>query len=153
MINRREVISMRNMEMLFQEIKKATGVEDIGYHKIKDGRLNPVYKSKTGEVDLERWIEVHSKNPVYIANNTVLQEVIEAKKPIVVNDVKADHRSTEEFILFGIDSLMVVPIIKDNEVFGIIPIVSVGKIHNFTSSEAVECEEIVKKYYSNLIEE
>lgn len=142
---------MKNIDNLFQEIREATGVEDIGYHRIKNEKLNPIYKSKTGELELEKWIEIHSQNPVYIANNLILQEIVKDKKTIVINDVKADYRSTQDVTLFGIDSLMMIPVIKEDIVIGIVPIVSIGKIHNFSDDDVIKCETLVRKYYDFLI--
>lgn len=136
---------MTNIDLLFDEIKEITGVEDIGFHKIKDGKLNPVYKSKTGELELEKWIGLHSQNPVLISNNLILQEIMNMKKTIIINDIKSDYRSTKDVTLFGLDSLMMIPLIKKDEVVGVIPIVSIGRIHNFTQEQKQKCEEIINK--------
>lgn len=137
---------IEKIDELFEKIKKATSIEDIGYHQIKDGKLNPVYKSRTGEVALEKWKTVHAQSPVFIKENLILQQVINSKKTEVVCDVKADERSGSEFFLFGIDSIIVIPVIRSSEIIGIVPIVSIGKIHNFTQNEIKECEELVEAY-------
>lgn len=134
------------MDELFEKIKEITTIEDIGYHEIKDGKLEPIYKSKSGELSLEEWKEIHAKNPVFIKNNPILQEAIIAKKTIVISDVKVDKRSTKDVFLFGIDSIMIIPIISNNEVIGIVPIVSMGKVHRFFENEVRKCEELVEEY-------
>lgn len=139
-------MEISKINALFKKIKELSGVEDIGYHQICDGKLNPVYKSKTGEVALEKWKAVHAKSPVIIGENEILQQVIKSKKTEVICDVKADKRSGEEFFLFGIDSIMVIPVIKNDEVTGIVPIVSIGKIHKFSENEINDCEELVEVY-------
>lgn len=134
------------MDQLFAEIKEITEIEDIGYHEIKDGKLHPIYKSKTGGVSLEEWKMIHDKNPVFIKDDIILQEIITEKRTVVVSEVKVDNRSGSAFLLFGIDSIMVIPVIRNNEVIGIVPIVSMGKVHKFSKNESQRCEELVDRY-------
>lgn len=134
------------MDELFEKIKEITEIEDIGYHAIKGGKLDPIYKSKAGGVSLEEWKKIHSKNPVFIKDDIILQEIMTEKRTVVVSDVKADNRSGSAFLLFGIDSIMVIPVIRNNEVIGIVPIVSIGKVHKFTKNELKRCEELVADY-------
>ena len=98
------------MDELFEKIKEITDIEDIGYHEILDGKLDPIYKSKTGELSLEEWKRIHAKNPVFIKDDIILQVIIMEKRTVVVSDVKADNRSGSAFFLFGIDSIMVIPL-------------------------------------------
>lgn len=141
------------MEELFEKLQNLTGISDIGFHQIKNEKLNPIYKSKTGDVDLEKWKEVHSKNPVYIKDTPVLQDVIKHKKPIFILDTQKDTRSSNEFFLFGIDSILIIPIIKDKEVIGILCIVSVGEIRNVADAVILKCVDIVKDYEHCIIEQ
>jgi len=134
------------MDELFEKIKELTGIEDIGYHEINDGKLDPIYKSKTGEVSLEEWKKIHAKNPVFIKDDIILQEIMTEKRTVVVSDVKADNRAGSAFLLFGIDSIVVIPVIRNNEVIGIVPIVSMGKVHRFSKNEVQKCEELVEHY-------
>lgn len=137
---------MNKMDELFQKIKEITHIEDIGYHEIKDGKLDPLYKSKTGDLSLEEWKMIHAKNPVFIKDDIILTDIMTEKRIIVVSDVKEDNRSGSAFFLFGIDSIMVIPVIRNNKVIGIVPIVSMGKVHKFSKYEVQRCKELIDQY-------
>lgn len=134
------------VDELFEKIKEITGIEDIGYHQVMEGKLNPIYKSKTGELSLEEWKAIHAQNPVYIKGDSILQEVVMEKRTVVISDVRAEKRSSSAFFLFGIDSIIVIPVVRKNEVIGIVPIVSIGKIHSFSENDIQKCKELIEYY-------
>lgn len=137
----------RNLEELFKRIQEVTNVQDVALHLFKDGKLNPVQKTQTDQLGIERWKEVHGKNPVYIKNVGILTEIMEEPKTIVIDDTKNDNRSANEFFFFGIESILVIPVIKESIAKGIIVVASIGKLHNFTQEEISRCEELVREFF------
>jgi acetolactate synthase-1/2/3 large subunit len=62
---------------------------------------------------------------------------------VVVNDVKTDKRSADAFFLFGLSSILVVPVVLKDVVTGIYCIGSIGKQHIFSDEEVKKCNEII----------
>lgn len=134
---------------LFIEIEKVTNAEDIGYHRIVDGKLNPVYKTQTDVLGIEKWKTVHGQNPVYVKDTFILREITTKKQPIEIYDTKNDTRSADAFFLFGIDSIMIIPVVREDEVKAIICIASIGKYHQFTKEEMETCSKLADDYLKN----
>lgn len=89
---------MERLALLFEALERLTGVADIAYHEIREGRLNPVLKTKTDHLGVERWKSVHAQNPVYIEHDRLLRELMaHPQTAAVVQDVKNDPRSADEF--------------------------------------------------------
>ncbi len=133
---------------LFDELVQVKGVRDIGYHLIADGRIHPILKTNTDQLGVEKWKQTHAAAPVYVDQDLILKDVTRNPRNIVVQDVKKDIRSSEEFFLFGIDSIMVLPVLKGSNVKGIIVVASIGALHHFTEEEIKQSESLVEKYKS-----
>jgi acetolactate synthase-1/2/3 large subunit len=85
------------LDELFSKIADATKVIDVAYHEIVNGRLNPIHKTDTSLLGIENWKSEHKKNPVYINETPILQEIITEKKTISIADTHSDSRSANEF--------------------------------------------------------
>lgn len=133
---------------LFKKIQDTTGIKDVGYHEIKDGRLHPIYKTKTTILEAEKWKDIHAQNTVYIKEHRILMKIVEEKRSIAISDVSNDELSSNAFFLFGIDSILVVPIKQNENVKGIICIASIGQSHEFTIDEIEKCESLIQDYMS-----
>ncbi len=144
------MLSIKEFNTLFEEIKNVTGLADVGYHEIRDGRLHPVYKTSTDTLDLKKWKSTHSQHPILIEKTEILMQIVGQRRPAIVNDVKSDIRSDDAFFLFGIDSILIVPVIEMEVVAGIYCIGSIGKLHNFTEEEVSKCEEIINDSRSSI---
>ncbi len=137
------------LEELFQKISEVTTVEDVGYHRIEEGRLKPFYKTQTDILGIEKWKTVHGQNPVYVKDTFILREITTKKQPIEIYDTKNDTRSADAFFLFGIDSIMIIPVVREDEVKAIICIASIGKYHQFTKEEMETCSKLADDYLKN----
>lgn len=131
---------------LFEEITKITTVKDVGYHRVAQGRLNPFYKTSTDILGIEKWKTVHGQNPVYVKDTYILREITEQKQPIEIYDIDNDTRSADAFFLFGIKSIMIIPVVRLEEVKAIICIASIGELHQFTDDEMKKCCELANEY-------
>jgi GAF domain-containing protein len=138
------------LKELFNQIRKVTKVEDIGYHRIVDGKLMPVYKTQTDVLGIEKWKTVHGQNPVHVKGTRILEEVFEKKQPVEIYDTKNDERSADAFFLFGVDSIMIIPIVRSEEVKAIVCIVTIGKLHQFTQDEMIQCTKLVEQYLPDI---
>lgn len=137
------------LEELFEKISSVTKLTDIGYHRVEEGRLKPIYKTQTDILGIEKWKTVHGQNPVYIEDTFILREVRDTKKPVDIYDTNNDPRSAEAFFLFGVDSILVIPVIRQNELKAIVCIVSIGELHNFTQDEIQQCTKLVEESLGN----
>ncbi|ANS73580.1 hypothetical protein AWM70_02460 [Paenibacillus yonginensis] len=139
---------MEQLPLLFEELSRLTGVPDIAYHQIVEGHLEPVLKTKTDHLGIEKWKQTHAANPVYIENDKLLQSIIARPHTAVVQDVKNDPRSVDEFFLFGIDSIMILPVVEEGTVEGIVVVASIGQLHYFGQEEIQRAERLVEQYRS-----
>ncbi|WFD09289.1 GAF domain-containing protein [Tepidibacter hydrothermalis] len=138
---------VKKLEELCTKLYEITKIEDIGYHQISNGKLNPIYKMNTSQLSAEKWKEVHSQKTVYVKNDPVLTEIVSTKKAIVMSDIDdADEVTKNTYSLFGINSIFVIPSIKNDGVDGIVVIASIGTPHNFTDEEVSQCIKLVDKY-------
>lgn len=137
---------MERLASLFAELERLTGVADIAYHQIRDGYLTPVLKTKTDHLGVEKWKSVHAQNPVYIERDRLLRNMMVHTQTTVVQDVKNDPLSSDEFFLFGIDSIMVIPVLNRETVEGIVVVASIGQLHHFTAAEISRAEQLVAEY-------
>lgn len=135
---------------LFSKIAEVTNLTDIAYHRIKDGRLNPVHKTNTDVLGIDKWKKGHAENPVYIDKTLVLRQIVGGEKYIHIANTKQDKRSSEAFFFFGVDSILIVPVHGESEtdIKGIICIVSINELHDFSKEQIDKCVDIVKKYES-----
>lgn len=138
------------LDDLFQGIYEITGVKDVGYHRLVDGRLKPVHKTQTDILGIEKWKIVHGQNPVYVNETFILREIVEKQQPVEIYDVNNDSRSAGAFFLFGIDSIMIIPVVREEVVKAIICIASIGALHQFTSEEMNACCKLADKYLKDL---
>lgn len=125
-------------------LTKLTGIEDVGYHRILSDRLNPIIKSNNGEITEEDWLKHHTDNPALIANNPLLVELLRTKKRVYIKDTSI--LSSADLDSFTICSVYVFPIVIDDEVIGVIPIVSIGIVNNLKDETILECELAINKY-------
>lgn len=137
------------LKKLFEEISTITKATDIGYHRIVDGKLSPVYKTQTDVLGIERWKTVHGQNPVSVKGTCILEELFEKMSPVEIYDKNTDKRAADAFFLFGVDSIMVLPVIHENEIKGIVCVVTIGYLHQFTEEEMVRCNDLVRQYLNN----
>lgn len=137
------------LKELFEEIGKVTKVEDIGYHRIVDGRLIPVYKTQTDVLGIEKWKTVHGQNPVHVKGTRILEDVFSKKKPVEIYDTNNDERAADAFFLFGVDSIMIIPVVRNEEVKAIVCTVTIGRLHQFTQDEMTTCSKLVEQYLTD----
>jgi acetolactate synthase-1/2/3 large subunit len=142
---------MKDIDLLFDRIREATGIEDIGYHKIENGKLKPIHKTNTDILGIEKWKKVHAEHPVYINETKILMQVINTKKPVFINDTNNNPLSADAFFLLGVDSIIIVPILNEDNVRGIICIVSIGKVREFSLQEVSKCESLVNRHLGHLL--
>ncbi|MBB6734492.1 GAF domain-containing protein [Cohnella sp. CBP 2801] len=139
------------LQELFGRLEQITNVQDIAYHRIKEGKLSPVLKTRTDHLGNEKWKSVHAASPVLVENDQLLREMVRNPKPVFVQDVKNDPRSAEEFFLFGIDSILILPVTDGSAVRGIVVVASIGRLHSFTEQEVRQAEELVEQYREILL--
>jgi len=140
------------LDELFSKIVDVTKVIDVAYHEIAEGKLNPIHKTDTSLLGIETWKKEHKKNPVYIDRTPILQEIVTVKKTIAIADTHSDSRSANEFFFFGIQSIMIIPVIKADTVVGIVVVPSIKSPHFFTPKEIEDCNELVNHYMPKYFE-
>lgn len=145
------VVKMKEkLNRLFEKVSKVTKINDIAYHEIRDGRLNPVHKTQTDVLGVEKWKKVHAQNPVYIKDTAVLLEIHKKCASIAINDTKTHNLTSDAFFLFGIDSILIAPVINNETLKGIVCIASIGKTHNFSDEDISKCTQLVSDFSDDL---
>lgn len=139
-------MDLERLGELFEELERLTGVRDIACHRIEGGRLHPVLKTKTDKLGVEKWKSVHAESPVYVERDRLLSDLVRDPRPIAVQDVKNDPRSASEFFLFGIDSILILPVMEEAVVKSIVLVASIGELHEFTGEEIGQAQRLVEGY-------
>lgn len=134
---------------LFEKISEVTKVEDIGYHRVIDGKLVPYYKTQTDVLGINHWIKVHGENPVSVKGTCILEELFSTMSPVEIYNTKTDKRAADAFFLFGVDSIMIIPVISNEEIKGIVCTVAIDYLHQFTKEEISQCHSFVKQYLND----
>ncbi|MCB2289685.1 hypothetical protein LGK97_07900 [Clostridium sp. CS001] len=134
----------KSFYVLCDILTNLTGIEDIGYHRIFLDRLQPVIKSHDGKITQDEWIKKHTDNPVLVANNPMLVELLCSKKKVYIKD--ASLSSTNDMDFFEVHSVYMFPIVIANEVVGVIPLVSIGTVNSLKDELILECELAIKKF-------
>lgn len=133
-----------NMQNLFEKLVIMSGIEDVGYHKIKNGKLIPISKANTGKITEEAWKAQHHANPVIIENDLQLKKLMEIKKSVFIRDCSIN--STKALDSFAVHSMYTFPVIKNKEVIGIIVMVSIGEKKELTDEIILQCEQLINLY-------
>ena len=135
---------MQKMKGLFSDIILISGIEDIGYHEIKDNTLKPLTKSKVGKISEEDWIKQHLKNTVDISTDPVLKTLMSTKRPVYIKDCTTN--STKALDSFSVRSVYMYPILKSGEVEGVIVLASIGEKKELSEETLNKCEELIHRY-------
>ncbi|MCI1946345.1 GAF domain-containing protein [Clostridium luticellarii] len=130
---------------LLETLKKITGVDSTGIHRIQGDRLYPVSIIDCDKIDNEGWKSVHKREKVSVSEDPVLKRVVKGHT-VVINDVAADRNSSPEFKLFGIKSIAVFPLFKFDKVVGIAVIPSLDKKLYFDDEMINRCEFTIKEF-------
>lgn len=76
------------LDELFEKISEVTSLKDVAYHQIKEGKLNPIHKTSTDTLSIDKWKSGHYGNPVYIKDTFILQEIVRTKDYVAISDTK-----------------------------------------------------------------
>jgi hypothetical protein len=140
------------LQRLFDELKAVLHTAEFGYHSIVDGSLVPVYKNDTEGLKLEKWRAYHANDPVIIKDDIILTELLKTKKSISIDNTNNNIYYSSSYKAFGIFSIYLVPIIKDDNVVGFVDMPVMGKYYSFKKDLKEQCELIIKRYNELLIE-
>ena len=129
---------------LFNKLTTLTSLQDIGYHKMVDNKLSPVMKSRIGKITEKEWMQRHFDNPVSIEDDFLISKVVATKRTVHVKDFK--EFSNEGMNSFSIHSVYMFPVVLNNEIKGIIAVVSIGKTVILSEETINKCEELINSY-------
>jgi acetolactate synthase-1/2/3 large subunit len=139
------------LQRLFDELKTVLHTDEFGYHAIVDGRLVPVYKNDTEGVKLEKWKTYHANNPVIVKEDIVLTELVKTKKSISIDNTKDNSEYSSRYRDFNIFSIYLVPVIKVDNIVGLIDMPVMGRYYSFKNDIKEQCELIIRRYNELLI--
>jgi GAF domain-containing protein len=137
------------LDTLFKELYEITGIVDIAYHEIEEGKLFPVYKTQTKKLSNETWQEKHAEYKVKVQGTAVLERIVDSGEFFAINSVKDDPMSVEEFFAFGIESILIFPVKKDVETVATVIVASINEIHVFADQEIQQCKVLVDEFERN----
>lgn len=117
-----------SLDICFHYLGKVLNNYNIGIHlldPIANRRIKPTKLSKNSDWTEEDWLKTHNKISLDESNDAVFQEVIATKKAVLIPDVFADDRPNHELCRnFGIQGLLMLPLVAMGEVLGAIPVVN-----------------------------
>ena len=129
----------------FYYMEKTTNSQDIGIHLYneKEQVLKP-YHLSSANVTEEMWKGTHKREiSLHIKDDLLFYEVVVNQKAVAIVDVFADPRPNHHACkTFGIQSLLVVPLVAKGSVFGIIAVPSINTTRTYTESEIEFCQSI-----------
>ncbi|MGX9134240.1 sensor domain-containing phosphodiesterase [Rummeliibacillus sp. JY-2-4R] len=128
------------IDRCFFYLVKVLGTHDIGLHlldPIAFEKLKPMTLSKDSDLTEEEWILKHQLANVDISNDAVMQEVYKTHKAVFIPDVTKDDRPNKVACEnFGINSLLMMPLISMGENLGQFCIANLGdeEIHHIENT-------------------
>ena len=134
---------------LFDKLTTLTSLQDIGYHKMLDNKLSPVMKSRVGKITEHEWMQRHFDSPVSIEDDKLISKVVATKHSVYVKDFK--EYSNKGMNSFSIHSVYMFPVVLNNEIKGIIAVVSIGKTVILSEEIINKCEELINSYMEHFI--
>ncbi|WP_105617635.1 GAF domain-containing protein [Vallitalea okinawensis] len=144
---------MNTFDELYDQLRAVIPFDEIGFHAIKNGRLNPVHKSNITDFKLVEWKAFHAKNPVYIENDPLLTQLVNLKELIAIQDTNAMDRKPEPFEKLDIRSVYIFPVINKDEVVGFVEIPGIKKYLNYSEDDLAKCQSIVSMNKEFLIQQ
>lgn len=129
----------------FEFLTKTTGIEDVGLHLYNENeRMFTAYDLSSVHFTVEEWKGKHKQGiRLSIDDDLLFKEVVETKKGIAVEDVYADPRPNHKACkTFGIESLLLIPLVAKGQVFGTVALPSVGIKRVYSASEIELCQSI-----------
>lgn len=140
-------INIDSLKKLYKEITAITGIEDVCFHTFDENeQLCPVYKSETQHFPSEHWKTTHSKLRMRVPENWVLRSVVYDKKTFYMRDRAKLPDAPDCFEAFGIDSILTIPLIKNDIVIGLFAITSIGKVVDLNEEQITACENLVSEF-------
>ncbi|GHH99517.1 bifunctional diguanylate cyclase/phosphodiesterase [Neobacillus kokaensis] len=131
-----------SLDICFSYLGKVLDNYNTGVHlldPLAGKRIKPAKLSKDSDWTEEDWMNTHKKIIIDQSNDAVMQEVIETKKPILIQDVFADDRPNHEVCRnFGITGLFMLPLISMGEALGQISIVNLDDSEFFYSEAQIQ---------------
>ncbi|WP_341282978.1 ATP-binding protein [Paenibacillus sp. FSL H8-0537] len=133
------------LKTCFYYMQRASGSDDVAIHLFneKDRTVEPFHLSSLN-VKEEDWRGKHRDViKLSIDNDKLFYEVIMHKRAIFIPDVFADERPNHKACeMFGIKSLLAIPLVAKGSVFGIIAIPSIHKPTEYEEGKIEFCHSI-----------
>ncbi|MGE7623355.1 bifunctional diguanylate cyclase/phosphodiesterase [Viridibacillus sp. NPDC096237] len=120
-----------SLDKCFFYLAQALDAYNIGVHlldPIAEKRIKPARLSKNSDWTEEDWIKTHNKIKIDQSNDSVMQEVFETRKAILIPDVFTDERPNHDVCRnFGIKGMLMFPLISMGEILGQISVVNLSE--------------------------
>lgn len=133
------------LKTCFHFMQKASGAEDIGIHLYneKERTLTPYHISSIHVAESE-WRGKHANEiNLNIDSDRLFYEVVTEQKAIAIPDVFSDPRPNYQACkTFGIQSLLLIPLVANGKVFGVVAIPSIQTTRSYTDYEIEFCQSI-----------
>ena len=133
------------LKSMFVEINKFINIEEIAYLSIEDGELIPIYKNDTEFLPLEKWISFHKEYRSFVKDNDFLVKLVETKSLCAIDNTNNLSSKPTEFKVLGIKSIYLFPVIKNNEVVGVVDIAFIKQDYILSQDQIDQCQELINK--------
>ncbi|BCJ86893.1 hypothetical protein skT53_18780 [Effusibacillus dendaii] len=126
-------------------VGQALRSNDIAIHLFneKNGTFKPYHIAKNGNVTEDEWREKHRTSvSIHVDDDLLFREIAITKKAISIDDVFSDPRPNHQACeLFGIKSLLIIPLVAKGKVFGAIAAPSFHK-RSYQEDEIELCQSL-----------
>lgn len=134
------------IKKLFNELEQFIEINEIAYLGIKNGELIPIYKNNTDSLSLNNWIEFHKQYRSFVKDSQFLIELVKTQKPALIKNTNELAKKPIEFQKLNINSIYLFPVIKNNEVVGIVDMAFRSYYYEFTDEQISKCLEVIDRY-------
>lgn len=134
------------LDACMKYVGQALGNTNIGIHlmDMMGKKIAPAKLSGNSDWKEEDWKKVHRETKVDFENDLVFSEVVRYKKPILIPDVKLDHRPNQQACSnFGIRGMFVIPLVAMDEILGTVVAVSLGVVRTYEEAQMQLAQSIV----------
>lgn len=129
----------------FRFMQQATASKDVAIHlyDAKTRMLTPFHISSV-HVSEKEWRDKHNQEiDLNIDTDRLFYELITSKKAIAISDVFSDNRPNHQACrLFGIQSLLLIPLLAKGNVLGAVAIPEIGASKTYIEHEIEFCQSI-----------
>jgi GAF domain-containing protein len=133
-------------EKMFKEVAHFLEIDEIAYLKVVEGELIATYKWDTEDLPMDKWITFHKQYRSFVKDSPFLIELVEKKQMAIIEDTNQLPKKPVEFEVLNICSIYLFPIIKNDQVIGILDLAYRNNTYELSNDQIDAISKITQKY-------